>query len=55
MAKEALRVLSCAYKEIDHKPSKEEMKEIENNLTFIGMVGMIDPPREEAEKSGWEM
>ena len=51
MAKEALRVLSCAYKEIDHKPSKEEMKEIENNLTFIGMVGMIDPPREEAKKA----
>ena len=51
MDKEALRVLSCAYKEIDHKPSKEEMKEIENNLTFIGMVGMIDPPREEAKKA----
>ena len=51
MAKEALRVLGCAYKEIDHIPSKEEMKDIENNLTFIGMVGMIDPPREEAKKA----
>ena len=51
MAKEALRVLGCAYKEIDHIPSKEEMKEIESNLTFIGMVGMIDPPREEAKKA----
>ncbi len=49
MAKEALRVLGCAYKEIDHIPSKEEMKTIENDLTFIGMVGMIDPPREEAK------
>lgn len=49
MAKEALRVLACAYKEIDHKPTKEEMEDIENNLTFIGMVGMIDPPREEAK------
>lgn len=48
MAKEALRVLGCAYKEIDHKPSKEEMANIENDLIFIGMVGMIDPPREEA-------
>ena len=49
MAREALRVLGCAYKEIDHIPSKEEMETIENNLIFIGMVGMIDPPREEAK------
>ena len=46
MAKEALRVLACGYKEIDHKPTKEDMENIESNLTFIGMVGMIDPPRE---------
>ena len=51
MAKEALRVLACAYKEIDHKPTAEEMESMENNLTFIGMVGMIDPPREEAKKA----
>ena len=51
MAKEALRVLAGAYKEIDHEPSKEEMEKIENDLTFIGMVGMIDPPREEAKKA----
>ena len=51
MAKEALRVLGCAYKEIDHIPSKEEMETIENDLIFIGMVGMIDPPREEAKKA----
>ena len=51
MAKEALRVLAFAYKEIDHIPSKEEMKTIESGLTFIGMVGMIDPPREEAKKA----
>lgn len=51
MAKEALRVLACAYKEIDHKPTKEEMKKIESDLIFIGMVGMIDPPREEAKQA----
>ena len=51
MAKEALRVLGCAYKEIDHVPSKEEMENIENDLIFIGMVGMIDPAREEAKKA----
>ncbi|MBP3255161.1 MAG: cation-translocating P-type ATPase [Clostridia bacterium] len=49
MAKEALRVLAMAYKEIDHMPSEEEMKNIEQDLIFVGMVGMIDPPREEAK------
>ena len=51
MAKDALRVLAFGYKEMDHMPSKEEMKTIESGLTFIGMVGMIDPPREEAKKA----
>ncbi len=51
MANDALRVLAFAYKEIDHMPSKTEMKTIESDLTFIGMVGMIDPPRIEAKKA----
>ena len=51
MAKEALRVLACGYKEIDHEPTKEEIETIESDLIFIGMVGMIDPPREEAKKA----
>ena len=51
MAKQALRVLGCAYKELNHKPTKEEMQNIESDLIFIGMVGMIDPPREEAKKA----
>lgn len=49
MAKTALRVLAMGYKQLDHKPSKEEMAEIESDLIYIGMVGMIDPPREEAK------
>ena len=49
MAKDALRVLSMAYKELDHEPTDEEMKNIENDLIFVGMVGMIDPPREEVK------
>ena len=49
MAKDALRVLAMAFKEIDHEPTDEEMKTIENDLIFIGMVGMIDPPREEVK------
>ena len=51
MAKEALRVLAFAYKELDHEPTDEEMKNIEENLTFVGMVGMIDPPREEVKQA----
>ena len=49
MAKDALRVLAMAYKELDHEPTDEEMENMENNLTYVGMVGMIDPPREEVK------
>ena len=49
LASNALRVLAMAYKEIDHEPSKEEMSNMENDLIFIGMVGMIDPPRIEVK------
>ena len=48
MAKDALRVLACGYKILEHKPNKNEL---ENNLIFIGMCGMIDPPREEAKQA----
>lgn len=49
MAKNALRVLAMAYKELDHKPSKDEVVTLESNLIYIGMVGMIDPPRIEVK------
>ncbi len=49
MAKEALRVLACGYKIIDKIPTDEEMKQMESGLTFIGMCGMIDPPRMEVK------
>ncbi len=49
MAKNALRVLACAYKILDKEPTNEEMKNIECDLTFIGMCGMIDPPRIEVK------
>ena len=49
MAQNALRVLAMAYKVLDHKPTTEEIKELESNLTYIGMVGMIDPPRLEVK------
>ncbi|MDD6563975.1 MAG: calcium-translocating P-type ATPase, PMCA-type [Clostridiales bacterium] len=49
MSRDALRVLAVAYKEIDSIPSEPAPDELENGLTFMGLVGMIDPPREEAK------
>ena len=49
MASSALRVLAMAYKELDHKPTNEEMSSMESDLIYIGMVGMIDPPRLEVK------
>lgn len=48
MASKALRVLAIAYKYMDELPSDISAVSIEKDLTFVGMVGMIDPPREEA-------
>ncbi len=45
LADEALRVLAVAYKEIPTLPKKADVEIVENNLIFLGMVGMIDPPR----------
>ena len=49
MAKDALRVLAMGYKVLDHKPTAEDKANLESGLTYIGMVGMIDPPRLEAK------
>ena len=46
MAQKALRVIAVAYKDLDTLPSKIDSQNIENNLTFVGLIGMIDPPRE---------
>ena len=49
MAKDALRVLAMGYKVLDHKPTAEDKANLESGLTYIGMIGMIDPPRLEAK------
>lgn len=45
----ALRVLAVAYKEISQLPATCTSKELETGLTFLGLLGMIDPPRQEAK------
>jgi calcium-translocating P-type ATPase, PMCA-type len=43
MAEKALRVIAVAYKDVEKLP---EMQEMEKDLIFCGLIGMIDPPRE---------
>ena len=43
MAEKALRVIAVAYKDVEKLP---EMQDVEKNLIFCGLIGMIDPPRE---------
>ena len=49
MSADALRVLAIGYKEIDVIPETLTSEELENGLTLMGLVGMIDPPRPEAK------
>jgi Ca2+-transporting ATPase len=50
MANQALRVLAVAYKELPKpKTGKFDEEDLENELVFIGLAGMIDPPRDEAK------
>ncbi|MFD1465787.1 cation-translocating P-type ATPase [Lapidilactobacillus mulanensis] len=51
MATQALRVLAMAYKVIDAVPDKPDSENIENDLIFAGLIGMIDPERPEAAKA----
>ncbi|RJS83261.1 cation-translocating P-type ATPase [Candidatus Bathyarchaeota archaeon] len=52
MASEALRVLGVAYKELKtSNPKVLDETTVETGLVFIGLVGMIDPPREEAKEA----
>ena len=51
MSEDALRVLAIAYKEIDTVPQNPTSEQLENDLIFMGLVGMIDPPRPEAKEA----
>ena len=49
MSADALRVLAVSYKRIETLPDNPTSEDLEHGLTFLGLVGMIDPPRPEAK------
>ena len=51
IVKDALRVLAVAVKTYDTIPTNITVEEIENDMDFIGFVGMIDPARPEAKEA----
>ncbi len=51
MAAQGKRVLGVAVRTLDHAPSKQEVKNIEDELMLVGLYGMIDPPRPEVREA----
>lgn len=49
MSTKALRVLAFAYKDLKTIPNDLVSDKVEKSLTYVGLVGMIDPPRPEAK------
>jgi len=51
MANDGLRTLAFAVRQWDSLPEDVTPEAVENNLTFIGLTGLMDPPREEAKEA----
>jgi Ca2+-transporting ATPase len=51
MAANGLRVLAFAYRNWAALPESEQPDDLERDLTFLGFVGLIDPPRSEAKQA----
>ncbi|BDF69136.1 ATPase [Oscillospiraceae bacterium] len=51
MAARALRVLGVAYRDLEFLPKDLDSGSLEQRLTFVGLMGMIDPPRPEVKQA----
>ena len=51
MAQNGQRVLGAAFRPLDEVPDEEDAKRIEHGLTFVGLLGMLDPPRPEVHEA----
>lgn len=50
-AQDALRVIALGMRHIDELPGESELASLERNLNFAGIIGLIDPPRQEAAEA----
>ncbi|MFN8418296.1 MAG: HAD-IC family P-type ATPase [Anaerolineae bacterium] len=51
LATDGLRVLGLAFKQVNDRPQEWTAEAVENDLIFVGMVGIIDPPRAEVKQA----
>jgi Ca2+-transporting ATPase len=51
LTEQAMRVLAVAYRVLDSDSRKFQAQLIERELTFVGLIAMIDPPREEVKRA----
>jgi len=51
LASQGFRVIAFAYRKINEKIETSNLGDFENNLIFLGLIGLLDPPRKEAQEA----